>query len=210
VHADPIMCALLKSPGELGADIVAAEGQSLGNAMNFGGPFLGMLGATAKLVRKMPGRIVGQAKDAQGRRGFVLTLSAREQHIRREKAVSNICSNQGLVMLQTCVYLALMGKTGLKTVAELCWNKSHYAASRIATVPGFAVRTKTFFKEFTVATPISAEEICRKLTRRCVVPGLPVSRYQAAKTHELLVCVTETCTKGQIDLLVESLKEATK
>ncbi|HET7839421.1 MAG TPA: aminomethyl-transferring glycine dehydrogenase subunit GcvPA [Rectinemataceae bacterium] len=210
VHADPVMCALLKSPGELGADIVAAEGQSLGNAMNFGGPFLGMLGVTSKLVRKMPGRIVGQAKDAQGRRGFVLTLSAREQHIRREKAVSNICSNQGLVMLQTCVYLALMGKKGMRTVAELCWNKAHYAAARIATVPGFAVATKTFFKEFTVKTPVPAEEICTKLTKRCVVPGLPMSRYEAKRSHELLVCVTETCTKAQIDLLVESLKEASK
>lgn len=210
VHADPIMCAVLKSPGELGADIVAAEGQALGNAMNYGGPFLGMMGVTQKLVRKMPGRLVGEAKDAQGRKGFVLTLSAREQHIRREKAVSNICSNQGLVMLQTCVYLAAMGKIGMRKVAELCWNKAHYAASRIGTIPGFRVRNKAFFKEFLVETPIPAAEIAEKLSRRCVVPGLPMSRYFPKRPNELLVCVTEMCTKAQIDLLVESLKEATK
>jgi glycine dehydrogenase subunit 1 len=210
VHADPIMCAILKSPGELGADIVTAEGQCLGNPMNFGGPYLGMMGATAKLMRKMPGRIAGQAKDAQGRRGFVLTLTAREQHIRREKAVSNICSNQGLMMLQACVYLAAMGKGGLRKVAELCWNKAHYAAARIGEVPGFKVATKVFFKEFTVLTPVPAAEIAEKLSRRCIVPGLPVSRYYPARDHELLVCVTEMCTKDQIDLLVDSLKAVMK
>ncbi|HUW41723.1 MAG TPA: aminomethyl-transferring glycine dehydrogenase subunit GcvPA [Rectinemataceae bacterium] len=210
VHADPIMCAILKSPGELGADIVTAEGQSLGNAMNFGGPFLGMMGVTAKLVRKLPGRIAGEARDHEGRRGFVLTLTAREQHIRREKAVSNICSNQGLVMLQTCIYLAAMGKTGLRTVAELCWNKAHYAASRIAALPGFKVETGNFFKEFTVRTPVPAGPLAEKLSRRGVVPGLPLSRYYPSRDRELLVCVTEMNTKAQIDLLVESLKEAAK
>jgi glycine dehydrogenase subunit 1 len=210
VQADPIMCGLFKSPGSLGADIVVAEGQSLGNPMNFGGPFLGMMGATSKLVRKMPGRIVGEAHDHEGRKGYVLTLSAREQHIRREKAVSNICSNQGLTMLQACVYLAAMGKTGLKTVARLCWDKSHYAAELIGRVPGFRVENKTFFKEFRVATPIPAAEIADKLSRRCIVPGLPISRYYPERKNELLVCVTETCTKSQIELLATSLKEVTK
>jgi glycine dehydrogenase subunit 1 len=217
VQADPIMCGLLKSPGSLGADIVAAEGQALGNPMSFGGPFLGMLGSKASLVRKMPGRLVGQAKDAEGRRGFVLTLTAREQHIRREKAVSNICSNQGLAMLQACIYLAAMGKSGLRKAAELCWNKSHYAASRIAAIPGFAVpasgpgaKGAAFFKEFLVKTPVPAEEISRRLSRRNVVPGLPLSRYYPERTHELLVCVTEMCTRGQIDLLVDSLEEASR
>jgi glycine dehydrogenase subunit 1 len=212
-HADPIMCGLLKSPGELGADIVAAEGQALGNPMCFGGPFLGMLGTKASLVRRMPGRLVGQAKDASGRRGFVLTLTAREQHIRREKAVSNICSNQGLAMLQAAIYLAAMGKTGLREVAELCWNKAHYAASLIASLPGFAVEGAAaggaaFFKEFLVKTPVPAEDLARKLSRRGVVPGLPLSRYYPERTHELLVCVTEMCTKGQIELLATSLEEA--
>jgi glycine dehydrogenase subunit 1 len=217
VQADPIMCALLKSPGTLGADIVAAEGQALGNPMSFGGPFLGMLGAKAALVRKMPGRLVGQAADSSGRRGFVLTLTAREQHIRREKAVSNICSNQGLAMLQSCIYLAAMGEAGLGAVAELCWNKAHYAASRIAKAPGYAVPSlgaggaaagPAFFKEFVVETPLPAEEIAARLTRRGVVPGLPLSRYYPERTHELLVCVTEMCTRGQIELLAKSLEEA--
>jgi glycine dehydrogenase subunit 1 len=210
VHADPIMCAILKSPGELGADIVTAEGQVLGNAMNFGGPWLGMMGATAKLMRKMPGRIVGQAQDHEGRRGFVLTLTARAQHIRREKAVSNICSNQGLVMLQACVYMALMGKRGLQQVAGLCWNKAHYAATEIGKVPGFKVRKGEFFKEFVVSTPIPAAEITQKLSRRCIVPGLALSKYDPGRTHELLVCVTEMSTKAQIELLVTGLAEATK
>jgi len=208
VHADPILLGLFKSPGSQGADIVTAEGQSLGNAMNYGGPFLGMMGAASKFVRKMPGRIVGEAKDAQGRRGFVLTLSAREQHIRREKALSNICSNQGLTMLQACIYLAALGKNGLKQVAELCWHKAHYAAAEIGKLPGFAVSKGVFFKEFVVRTPVPAQEISEKLSRRCVVPGLPLARYYPDRTHELLVCVTEMNTKEQIDLLVRSLKEA--
>lgn len=208
VSADPIMLGLLSSPGSYGADIVTAEGQSLGNSMNYGGPFLGMMGVTQKFVRKMPGRIVGQAFDHDGRRGFVLTLSAREQHIRREKAVSNICSNQGLVMLQTTIYLEALGKSGLKAVAELCWNKAHYAAKAIAEVPGFAVAQGTFFKEFVVKTPVPAKEIVDKLERRGVVPGLELSRYYPKRTHELLVCVTEMNTKAQIDLLAQSLKEA--
>ena len=210
VHADPIACGLLKSPGELGADIVAAEGQCLGNPMNFGGPFLGMLGAQARLVRKMPGRLVGEARDAQGRRGFVLTLTAREQHIRREKAVSNICSNQGLAMLQACVYLATMGKAGLGAAARLCWDKAHYAASRIASVPGFSVVPKTFFKEFLVKVPVEAEGLATRLSRRGIVPGLPLSRYYPERRNELLVCVTETCSRAQIDALADSLAEATR
>jgi len=208
VNADPIMLGLLSSPGSYGADIVTAEGQALGNSMNYGGPFLGMMGVTQKFVRKMPGRIVGQAFDHDGRRGFVLTLSAREQHIRREKAVSNICSNQGLVMLQTTIYLEALGKSGLKAVAELCWNKAHYAAKTIAAVPGFAVAEGTFFKEFVVKTPVPAKEIVDKLERRGVVPGLELSRYYPKRTHELLVCVTEMNTKAQIELLAQSLKEA--
>ena len=178
--------------------------------MSFGGPFLGMLGAKAALVRKMPGRLVGQAKDAANRRGFVLTLTAREQHIRREKAISNICSNQGLAMLQACIHLTAMGKTGMRAVAELCWNKAHYAASLIAKVPGFVVAKGDFFKEFTVRTTVPAEELANRLSHRGVVPGLPLSRYYPERSHELLVCVTEMCTRGQIELLACSLEEASR
>lgn len=207
VHTDPLLCALLESPGAQGADIVTAEGQCLGNPMNFGGPFLGMMGATEKLMRKMPGRIVGQAKDHEGRRGFVLTLTAREQHIRREKAVSNICSNQGLVMLQACIYMATMGQHGMKAVARLCYDKAHYAASRIAVLPGYSVESTIFFKEFLVKTPIPAEQIFEKLVKKSVVPGLPLSRYDEARPNELLVCVTEMNTRAEIERLVKLLGE---
>jgi glycine dehydrogenase subunit 1 len=208
VHADPIMCGLLKSPGELGADIVAAEGQSLGSPLSFGGPYLGMLGARSALVRKMPGRLVGQARDGAGRRGFVLTLTAREQHIRREKAVSNICSNQGLAMLQACVYLAAMGEAGMRAVARLSYDKAHYAASLIAGIPGYSVATGSFFDEFTVRTPVGAEALAAGLCRRGIVPGLPLSRYYPERDRELLVCVTEMCTRPQIEELARALGEA--
>jgi glycine dehydrogenase subunit 1 len=213
VHADPLMLGLLKSPGEFGADIVTGEGQCLGNDMNYGGPFLGIMGAAKELMRKLPGRIAGEAKDARGRRGFVLTLSAREQHIRREKAVSNICSNQGLSMLRSCVYLALMGKEGLRTAAELCWHRSHYAAGAIAALPGFAVNDSggNFFREFTVRLPgnTNAEALSELLIeKKNIVPGLPLSRYFPERTNELLICVTEKNSKKDIDELVSALKYA--
>lgn len=210
VHADPLMCAILESPGAQGADIVVAEGQSLGNPMNFGGPYLGMMGVTEKLMRKMPGRIVGEAKDHEGRRGFVLTLTAREQHIRREKAVSNICSNQGLTMLQTCIYLATMGSSGLAAVARLSWDKAHYAAAEIAKIPGFSVKSGEFFKEFLVSLPMDAQTVYDKLAKKKIVPGLPLSKYYPERTSELLVCVTELNSKSQIDELVKALREATR
>jgi len=208
VHADPLMCALLESPGAQGADIVVAEGQSLGNPMNFGGPGLGMMGATEKLMRRMPGRIVGEARDHDGRRGFVLTLTAREQHIRREKAVSNICSNQGLVMLQSCIYMAALGAGGMRQVASLCYDKAHYAASLIDGLEGFRVRNRSFFKEFLVSTPMPAQTIVDKLARRKIMPGIALSRYDSAREKELLVCVTELNGKAEIDHLVAALKEA--
>jgi glycine dehydrogenase subunit 1 len=210
VNTDPLLCAILKSPGEQGADIVTAEGQSLGNEMNFGGPYLGMMGTTQKLMRKMPGRIVGEAHDAEGRRGFVLTLTAREQHIRREKAVSNICSNQGLVMLQTCIYMAAMGSRGLKTIASLCWDKAHYAASLIGSIPGFKVIPKTFFQEFLVKTPIPSEALRARLLKRSIMPGLPLSRVDESRDHEILICVTEMNSKSQIDSLAIAMREAVR
>lgn len=207
VHADPVMLGLLKSPGEWGADVATAEGQSLGNELSFGGPYLGIMATTGALVRRMPGRIVGEARDAAGRRGFALTLVAREQHIRREKAVSNICSNQGLMALRSCVHLALLGRAGLRRAAELCWHRAHYAASRIASLPGFSVGGGTFFKEFAVRCPVDAEILAERLRARGIVPGLPLSRYHPERAKDLLVCVTEKNSKADVDDLVEALRE---
>ena len=215
VQSDPVMPALLKSPGEYGADIVTAEGQALGNDMHYGGPFLGIMAVTRALMRKIPGRIVGEARDGRGRRGFVLTLSAREQHIRREKAVSNICSNQGLSMFRSCVYLALMGKQGLRAAAELCWHRSHYAAKTIAALPGFSVENSggAFFREFTVKLPagMDAEKTSEHLiAHNKIVPGLPLSRYFPGRNAELLVAVTEKNSRRSIDELAEALLKAAK
>jgi glycine dehydrogenase subunit 1 len=207
VQADPIMLGLFKSPGEYGADVVCAEGQSLGNDLNYGGPFLGIMAVNAALIRKIPGRIVGEAWDRQGRRGFVLTLAAREQHIRREKAVSNICSNQGLAALRACVYLALLGKRGLREAAELCWHRSHYAAGRLAALPGCSVAPGLFFKEFTLTLPVDAEEAAEKLYAKNIVGGLPLSRYFPERRKELLVCVTEKNSCRDIDELARALGE---
>ncbi|MDR2798385.1 MAG: aminomethyl-transferring glycine dehydrogenase subunit GcvPA [Treponema sp.] len=207
VHGDPIMWGLFKSPGSFGADLVTAEGQSLGNELNYGGPFLGIMAASRELMRRIPGRIAGEARDSQGRRGYVLTLSAREQHIRREKAVSNICSNQGLAMLRACIYLALTGKQGLRAIGELCWHKSHYAAAQIAGLKGFQVAAGAFFKEFLVTLPGNAEEAAEKLFQNRIVPGLPLSRYYPDRPKELLVCVTEKNTREDIDALVRALEE---
>jgi glycine dehydrogenase subunit 1 len=208
IHADPIMLGLLKSPGEFGADIVTAEGQSLGNELSYGGPYLGIMAVTNALMRKIPGRIVGIANDTEGRRGFVLTLAAREQHIRREKAVSNICSNQGLAALRTCIYLCLMGKNGLKHAAELCWHRAHYAAKEIAAIPGCKVADGTFFKEFVVTLPCNAKTLSEKLSEKNIVPGFPLSRYFPDRTNELLICVTEKNSKSDIDALVNAIREA--
>ena len=208
VHVDPISLGLFKPPGEYGADIVTGEGQSLGNHMNFGGPYLGLFATTDKLVRKMPGRVVGQTVDTAGKRGFVLTLSTREQHIRREKATSNICTNQGLIALGAAIYLAAMGKQGLRQVAGLCYHKAHYAAAEIDKLAGYEVsRRRPFFKEFVVKCPRPAEEIARQLNDRQIVPGYVLSRSFPERSRELLVCVTEMNSKSQIDQLVSGLKE---
>jgi glycine dehydrogenase subunit 1 len=207
VQADPIMLGLFRSPGSYGADIVTAEGQSLGNDLNYGGPFLGIMAVSAALMRRIPGRIVGEAQDPQGRRGFVLTLAAREQHIRREKALSNICSNQGLCALRACIYLALMGKQGLRKAAELCWHKSHYAAGLLSSLRGFSLGPGPFFKEFLLTLPGNAEAAAEKLRGKKIIPGLPLSRYFPEREKELLVCVTEKNSREDIEILVQSLKE---
>ena len=208
MHVDPISLGLLKPPAQYGADIVTGEGHSLGNNLNFGGPYLGIFATTNKLIRRMPGRVVGQTVDTEGKRGFVLTLSTREQHIRREKATSNICTNQGLIALGAAIYLAAMGKQGLRKVAELCYHKAHYAAAEIDQLDGYEViNRRPFFKEFVVRCPKPAGEIARQLNEQKILPGYELSRSYPERTHELLVCVTEMNSATQIDQLVNALKE---
>jgi glycine dehydrogenase subunit 1 len=212
VVADPVSLGLLKPPGDYGADIVVGEGQALGNGLNFGGPYLGFFSCRQKLVRKMAGRLVGQTVDTEGKRGFVLTLATREQHIRRERATSNICTNQALCALATAVHLAALGKTGLRKLAELCYHKAHYAASRIAGVEGFdVVSDKPFFKEFVVRCPAPVQAINNYLLEEWgIIGGYDLGQNYAHLENHMLVCVTEVISRGEIDALVEALTEATK
>jgi glycine dehydrogenase subunit 1 len=205
---NPIALALYKSPGQLGADMVVGEGQPLGIPMSFGGPYLGFFGVKNDYVRRIAGRIVGETVDQDGKRAFVMTLRPREQDIRREKATSNICTNQGLMALSACVYLALMGKCGLKTVAELCYHKAHYAAQQINGVPGFQVdMDKPFFNEFVVKCPKPVQEINDVLIEKGIIGGYDLGQdYPHLKDH-LLAAVTELNRKDEIDTLVEALKE---
>lgn len=210
VVVDPISLGLFTPPGEYGADIVAGEGQPLGNPLNFGGPYLGLLACREKTMRKMPGRLVGETVDTEERRGFVLTLSAREQHIRRERATSNICTNQALCALAAGAYLAAMGKSGLRQVAELCYHKAHYAAQQIAALPGFdLVGDKPFFKEFVVRCPKPPSEINDALLERGVIGGYDLGCDYPHLENYMLLCVTEVNTKAEIDQLVEALEEVT-
>ncbi len=208
LNADPISLALLKSPGELGVDIAVGDGQALGNPMSFGGPSLGYMAVTDKLMRKIPGRIVGQTVDKDGNRGFVLTLQTREQHIRREKATSNICSNQALNALTATIYMTLMGKEGLKKVAELCYNKSHYAYNELVKTGKFSlVFTAPFFKEFVVKSSVDVNTLNSKLLQQNIIGGYNVeSKYPELKDG-WLIAVTEKRTKEDIDNLVRKAVE---
>jgi glycine dehydrogenase subunit 1 len=211
VAVNPLSLGLLTPPGEFGADIVTGEGQPLGIPLSFGGPYLGIFATKTEYVRKMSGRLVGETVDNRGQRAYVLTLTAREQHIRREKATSNICTNQGLMALASAVYMSLLGKQGLREVAELCYHKAHYAASRIAELPGFKVDTDiTYFNEFVVHCPIPAGELNQHLLDHGILGGYELS--QAYPNHPelknaLLVAVTEMNSRDEIDLLVEALSE---
>lgn len=208
VSVDPISLALLKSPGELGADIVVGEGQSLGNPMNFGGPYLGFFAAKEKWMRKMPGRIVGQTVDKEGRRGFVLTLQTREQHIRREKATSNICSNQGLNALAATMYLTFLGKEGLKEVAELCLQKAHYTYDKLLLTGKFKpLFEKPFFKEFAVVSQKPVEVLNRDLQEEGFIGGYPLEKNFPEMKNGWLVSVTEKRTKDEIDSFVREAAE---
>jgi glycine dehydrogenase subunit 1 len=206
--AEPMSLGVLKPPGAFGADIVAGETQSFGIPLSFGGPYCGLFAIREKFVRQMPGRLVGQAYDEQGRRGYVLTLSTREQHIRRERATSNICTNQGLFALMTTVYLATMGKRGVQEVARQNLQKAHYAESQISKLDGFGLKfAAPFFNEFVVRSPRSATEITRSLLDKNIIGGVALECYYPEMKDSLLVCVTETTRREAIDSLVDALSE---
>jgi glycine dehydrogenase subunit 1 len=203
----PVALALLTPPGELGFDIVTAEGQSLGNSLSFGGPYLGVMAVTQKLMRKMPGRVVGRTVDSDGKDGFVLTLQTREQHIRRENATSNICSNESLCALNALVYLACVGKQGLIQVAELCAAKAAYARELLLEINGVeAVGGAAFFNEFIIKLPGDAAEITGKLIDKGFAAGFPLGRYYPDRKDQLLIAVTEKRTKEEIKALATALE----
>lgn len=208
MSVNPVSLGLLKSPGELGADIVVGEGQPFGNPLNYGGPYLGFLACRDKFVRRMPGRIVGATKDKNGKKGYVLTLQAREQHIRREKATSNICSNEALCALAFTIHLTGLGKNGLREMANLNLQKAHYAAREIAKIPGMSLAfSSPYFHEFVIRTEVSPSKINEELLKYQIIGGLDLSRFYPELDQHLLFCVTETKSKEEIDRLVARMGE---
>jgi glycine dehydrogenase subunit 1 len=198
---------LLRSPGACGADIVVAEGQSFGVPLSFGGPYVGLFATRDRYARQIPGRLVGEAYDKKGRRGFVLTLATREQHIRREKATSNICTNEGLIALAATIYLETMGRRGVQEAAKQCAHKAHYAGREIAKLEGFSLPfSAPFFNEFVVRAPGEAAPLLDKLAReKGIDGGIALSRFYSDRSNDFLVCATETNTREQVDALVEGI-----
>ena len=210
VVTEVLSLGAVKPPGEMGADIVAAEGQSLGNALNFGGPYLGLFASRDKFVRQMPGRLVGQTVDAEGRRGWVLTLSTREQHIRRERATSNVCTNSGLCALAFTIHLALLGETGLVRLGQLNHAAAVNLAERVEQIPGVELLNRAFFNEFTVRLPGPAAPVVEALAARGILAGIPVSRLYPdcpELADLLLLSATETATADDIERLEHGLRE---
>ncbi len=211
IVTNPMALGLFKSPGELGADIAVGEGQPLGISLGFGGPYLGFFATRQKYVRKIAGRIIGETVDADGRRAFVMTLRPREQDIRRDKATSNICTNQGLMALAAAVYLSAMGKNGLRKVAELNYHKAHYTADEIDKLNGFeVVRDKPFFNEFVVRCPVPVEQVNAHLIEQGIIGGYDLGQDYAHLQDHMLVCVTETNSRAEIDAFVSALAELQK
>jgi glycine dehydrogenase subunit 1 len=210
VVAEPVSLGLIESPGAMGADIVVCEGQSLGNSLNFGGPGLGLFATREKFLRQMPGRLVGQTKDVDGRRGWVLTLSTREQHIRREKATSNICTNSGLCALAFSIHLTLLGETGLRRLARLNHAAAVSLAERLTAIKGVRIIGHSFFNEFAITLPKPAAEVVEQLAARRILAGVPASRFYPdypELAEALLVAATETNTEADIDALATGLRE---
>ena len=207
VFTEVVSLGLVTPPGEMGADIVVGEGQSIGNALNFGGPYVGLFATRQKYLRQMPGRLCGETVDAQGRRGFVLTLSTREQHIRREKATSNICTNSGLCALAFSIHMTLLGETGLRRLAQVNHANAALLAERLALVPGVAVLNETFFNEFTIRVTGDGADIVERLAKRGVLGGVPVSRLSpgAGLDDLILIASTEINTDEDRDALAQSL-----
>lgn len=204
---DPISLGIIKAPGEYNADIVVGEGQTLGLPLSFGGPYLGLFATKMEFIRRLPGRLSGMTIDVEGRRAFVLTLQTREQQIKRERATSNICTNQGLMMLAATVYLSVMGKEGIKEVAEHCFRKAHFLAEQIKQIPGYQLfNEKPFFREFLVIPPIPAEKIIEEGKKQMILAGVDTSKFKELQPG-LLVSVTEKRTEKEMLDLVELLKK---
>jgi glycine dehydrogenase subunit 1 len=207
---DPIALGILKSPGELGADIVVGEGQSIGVGLQFGGPYVGLFACNEKFVRQMPGRLAGETLDAEGRRGFVLTLSTREQHIRREKATSNICTSSVLCALAFTAHLTLLGEKGLRQLASLNHARACEVADRLAGIPGVSVVNHAFFNEITVKLPVEARPAVHAMVERGVLGGVSLGRLYPDSTelqNGLVLAVTETVTDEDADALDAALRE---
>jgi glycine dehydrogenase subunit 1 len=208
VSAYPVLASVIKTPGAMGADIAVAEGQSLGLPVSFGGPYLGIMTCTKAMVRQMPGRIVGRTTDSQGRTGYVLTLQAREQHIRRQKATSNICSNQALCALRCLIHLCLLGEEGLKRTARLCMENARYAAGKLSRIKGIHILNNgPFGNEFAVTLPRPAQDVCLAMIGRGYVPGFPLGRYYPGLENALLVSCTEKHSRRDIDILAAWLED---
>lgn len=210
VVTEPVALGLIKSPGEMGADIVVGEGQSLGVGLQFGGPYVGLFACKAKYVRQMPGRLCGETVDAKGKRGFVLTLSTREQHIRREKATSNICTNSGLCALAFSIHMTLLGEAGLRNLAAINHGRAKAAAAELAKIPGVSVMNSGFFNEFTLLLPTAARPVVHKLADRDILGGVSLGRLypdNAGLENGLIVAVTETVTAEDIAAFAAALKE---
>ena len=207
--AEPVSLGLLKPPGAWGVDIVVGEGQAFGNALSYGGPYLGFFATRDQYVRQMPGRLAGETVDTEGRRGYVLTLSTREQHIRREKATSNICTNEGLCALAATIHLCTLGKVGLRRLAELNLQRATYARHQLAAIPGCRLPfTGPTFNEFVLETPKPAGELIRELSTQRLIPGIDLGRFYPERSHQLLVCVTEMNAREDIDRLCTALSTA--